>query len=159
MPIPDHRGVERALKNLLQFIMRKLKWIPMQTEVGDKVRMKGARSDRARGIVEEIRCHELLVRRHDTGTLVAVPTEGVTNFSLAARKAWQNMPNRRVGRPKGARHCDRVSVTLRIDRELWERFRHDESQGLIQDRTATVNAWLREMMDRIQQQKDCVNGA
>ena len=67
------------------------------------------------------------------------------------------MPNRRVGRPKGARHCDRVSVTLRIDRELWEQFKCDESEGLIEDRTATINSWLREMMDKLRQTKDCVD--
>jgi len=67
---------------------------------------------------------------------------------LAARKAWKNMPYRHVGRPKGVRHCDRVSVTLRIDRDLWEQFKRDESAGRIKDRTATINLWFREMLDK-----------
>ena len=63
------------------------------------------------------------------------------------------MPHRRVGRPRGARHCDLVSVTLRIDRELWERFRQDESAGLIEDRTATINMWFRDMVDKLKRTK------
>ena len=62
-------------------------------------------------------------------------------------------------RPKGARHCDRVSVTLRIDRELWEKFKQDELEGLIEDRTATINTWFREMLDKLKRTKVCVDAA
>jgi uncharacterized protein (DUF4415 family) len=131
----------------------------MEPEVGDKIRLKNCNDAPGRGIVEEVHGEKLLVRLDESGKLVAVAAELVTNFSLAARKAWKNMPHRQVGRPKGARHCDRVSVTLRIDRALWEQFRQDESEGLISDRTATINAWLREMLDklRLRQTKDCMN--
>jgi len=100
-----------------------------------------------------------LVRLADSGELLAVAPALVTNFSLAARKAWKNMPHRRVGRPKGSRHCDRVSVTLRIDRELWEQFRQDESEGLIEDRTATINAWFRDMLDQLTRTKARIDAA
>jgi hypothetical protein len=59
------------------------------------------------------------------------------------------MPERRVGRPKGSTVCDRISVTIRFDRELWQRFRIAETEGLIADRTATFNAWLEEHLDRV----------
>lgn len=131
----------------------------MEPEVGDKVKLKEANSASARGVVEAVQGDKLLVRLDASGEQVAVVSDVVTNFSLAARKAWKNMPSRRVGRPKGARHCDRVSVTLRIDRELWAQFKDDEAAGLIRDRTATINAWLREMLDKLQHTKDGVDAA
>jgi uncharacterized protein (DUF4415 family) len=126
----------------------------MEPEVRDKVKLKSHNGSPARGVVEEVHGDELLVRLDESGELVAVASELVTNFSLAARKAWKNMPHRQVGRPRGARHCDRVSVTLRIDRELWEQFKRDESAGRIRDRTAIINAWLRDMLDKLRQTKD-----
>jgi uncharacterized protein (DUF4415 family) len=131
----------------------------MEPEVGDKVKLKNHHDSSARGIVEAVQGDRLLVRLDKSKELVAVASEGVTNFSLAARKAWKNMPHRRVGRPKGTRHCDRVSVTLRIDRELWEQFKQDEAEGLIEDRTATINSWFRERLDtltRMQERGDAV---
>jgi uncharacterized protein (DUF4415 family) len=129
----------------------------MEPAVGDKVKLKSHRSTPVRGVVAEVHGDELLVRLDESGELIAVASELVTNFSLAARKAWKNMPHRQVGRPKGARHCDRVSVTLRIDRALWEQFRKDESEGLIDDRTATINLWFREMLDKLRRTRNCLN--
>jgi hypothetical protein len=131
----------------------------MEPEVGDKITLKSHNGAPARGVVEEVHGDRLLVHLHESGELVGVAAELVTNFSLAARKAWKNMPHRSVGRPKGARHCDRVSVTLRIDRELWEQFRRDESAGRIKDRTATINVWFREMLDKLERTQDRVNVA
>ena len=131
----------------------------MEPEVGDKVKLKSHHGTPVRGIVEEVHGDELLVRLHETGALIPVTSESVTNFSLAARKAWKNMPHRQVGRPKGARHCDRVSVTLRIDRALWEQFKRDESEGLIRDRTATINLWFHEMLHKLERTQDYVDAA
>jgi hypothetical protein len=131
----------------------------MEPEVGDKVKLKGHYGAPTRGTVEEVHGYKLLVRLDESGELVDVASELVTNFSLAARKAWKNMPHRHVGRPKGARHCDRVSVTLRIDRELWEQFKRGQSEGRIRDRTATINFWFREMLDRLEGTQDCVDVA
>jgi uncharacterized protein (DUF4415 family) len=126
----------------------------MKPEVGDKVKLKSHNGIPARAVVEEVHGDKLVVRLDESGQRIAVASELVTNFSLAARKAWKNMPHRQVGRPRGARHCDRVSVTLRIDRELWEQFKRDESAGRIKDRTATINAWLRDMLDKLRHTKD-----
>ena len=131
----------------------------MEPEVGDKVKLKSHDGTRVRGIVEKVHVDELLVRLHETGELIRVEPESFTNFSLAARKAWKNMPHRQVGRPKGARHCDRVSVTLRIDRALWEQFKRDESEGRIRDRTATINLWFHEMLHRLDGTQDSVDAS
>jgi uncharacterized protein (DUF4415 family) len=131
----------------------------MEPEVGDKVKLKSHHGTPVRGIVEEVHGDELLVRLHESGELIPVTSESATNFSLAARKAWKNMPHRQVGRPKGARHCDRVSVTLRIDRALWEQFKRDESEGHIRDRTVTINSWFREMLDRSKRTQGCIDAA
>jgi hypothetical protein len=131
----------------------------MEPEVGDKVKLKSHHGTPVRGIVEEVHGDELLVRLHGSGELIAVESGSVTNFSLAARKAWKNMPHRQVGRPKGARHCDRVSVTLRIDRVLWEQFKRDESEGRIRDRTATINLWFHEMLHKLEQTQDSIDAA
>jgi len=136
-----------------------LQLVFMEPEVGDKVKLKNHNGAAARGVVEEVHSGELLVRLDESGELVAIAPAAVTNFSLAARKAWKIMPHRRVGRPKGARHCDRVSVTLRIDRALWEQFRQDESAGLIKDRTATINSWFGEMLDKVKHTRDSADGA
>jgi hypothetical protein len=99
--------------------------------------------------VDAIDGGKLVVRLEGSGQRAWLTPEQVTNFSLAARKAWVTGPHRRVGRPKGTRLCDRISVTLRIDRELWERFRAMEKAGVIEHRTGLVNRWLREKMDEL----------
>ena len=115
----------------------------MKSKVGDKVRVKASQ---ARGVVQKTRTNNLLVLLNDGASEWAKASE-VTNFSLAARKAWESMPGRRVGRPKGTRKTDRVSVTLRIDRELWEQFQKLEREGLITDRTGAVNKWIAEKLN------------
>jgi uncharacterized protein (DUF4415 family) len=107
----------------------------MRPSVGDKVWVK---TTKVRGVVEGIDGRRIQVRL-ETGSLTSVTELEITNYSMAARKAWKNMPNRRVGRPKGTTTTDRVSVTLRIDRELWEAFKSAEERGAIADRTATIN--------------------
>ena len=119
---------------------------PMKAKVGDKVRIK---SSHVRGIVEAVKGKSLLISLDEGGTETAVGSE-VTNFSLAARKAWESMPERRVGRPKGTSKTDRVSVTLRIDRELWARFKKAEQEKLITDRTGMVNKWIAEKLDELE---------
>jgi len=118
----------------------------MKAKVGDKIRIK---ISLARGVVERVKGNTLFVSRDDGGE-ENVKSSEVTNYSLAARKAWESMPERRVGRPKGTSKTDRVSVTLRIDRELWARFKQAEQDALITDRTATVNKWIAEKLDEFE---------
>jgi uncharacterized protein (DUF4415 family) len=121
----------------------------MMALTGDKVRVKSGAHRGLRGVVEGVEGASLTVRYDGSETTAQVPVEAVTNLSLAARKAWASMPERRVGRPRGSRVCDRVSVTLRIDRALWQRFRGNEATGQIEDRTTTINTWLRQKLDEL----------
>jgi hypothetical protein len=116
---------------------------------GDKVKLKRSAdiAPGAHGVISEVAGSILLVLLEESGQIIRVPSEKVTNFSLAARKAWQNMPARNVGRPKGSRVCDRLSVTIRVDRDLWERFRSAEASGAVADRTTTLNRWIAEGLD------------
>jgi hypothetical protein len=118
----------------------------MKARVGDKIRVK---ANHARGIVDRLQGKSLIITLDGGGQTKATESE-VTNYSLAARKAWERMPERRVGRPKGTTRSNRTSVTLRIDRELWEKFRLAESQGKITDRTATINKWIAENLDELE---------
>jgi hypothetical protein len=97
-------------------------------------------------VIERVDGGKLVVRLEDSDTMVRVLAKDVTNYSLAARKAWVTDPHRGVGRRKGTRLCDRVSVTLRVDRELWELFQELENRNVIDDRTAIINQWFREKL-------------
>ena len=77
---------------------------------------------------------------------VMLSGEELTNYSLAARRAWRSMPDRKVGRPAGTRVSDRVSVIFRIDRTLWDEFLSAEKAGLIADRTSIINEYLRDIL-------------
>jgi hypothetical protein len=118
-------------------------------EAGDKVRVKVGNYAGERGLIEATDGGKLLVRLEKSGRTIRVTAEQVTNYSQAARKAWVTDPNRAVGRRKGTKLCDRVSVTLRLDRELWEHFTRLEDNGLIDDRTGTINGWLREKLSEL----------
>jgi hypothetical protein len=118
----------------------------VKAEEGDKVRLKAGAHAGQRGVVEAIDGEKLLVRLEESGSKTRLTPEQVTNFSLAARKAWVTGPDRAVGRKKGTKLYDRVSVTLRVDREVWEQFVGLEEEGVIDNRTATINTWFREKL-------------
>jgi hypothetical protein len=118
----------------------------VKAAAGDKVRLKVGDHAGERGLVEAVEGDKFVIRLEDSGLRLRVLPEQVTNFSLAARKAWVTDPDRAVGRRKGTKLCDRVSVTLRFDRELWERFLGLEEAGVIDDRTGLINGWLREKL-------------
>jgi uncharacterized protein (DUF4415 family) len=118
-------------------------------ESGDKVKFKSGKHQGTRAIVESISNNRISVRLAGDNSLMHTRSNALVNFSLAARKAWKSMPTRRVGRPKGVRLYDRISVTLRIDRAVWSDFQTKEQLGLIQGRTETINRWLKEKLARI----------
>jgi hypothetical protein len=118
----------------------------LNAETGDKVRLMAGEHRGERGVIEKVEGGKLAIRLEGSAQVVRVLPEQVTNFSLAARKAWLTEPNRGVGRRKGTRLCDRVSVTLRLDRDLWERFTELQGAGTIEDRTAIINSWFREKL-------------
>ncbi len=118
-------------------------------ESGDKVRINSVPHRGGRGVVVSVSDKAVVIQPGDARAAIKIKLSEVTNFSAAARKAWLSMPERRVGRPKGSVSCDRISVTLRIDRELWEEFRRKETSGLISDRTEAINRWFRANLSRL----------
>lgn len=118
-------------------------------QVGDKVRCKKGPHTGKRGTVERFRGPKFVVRTSDANEVIELRKDDVTNLSSAARKAWISMPNRQVGRPEGLKLCDRISVTLRIDRDLWREFQAMEMSGHISDRTNTINSWLRNNLAKL----------
>lgn len=119
--------------------------------VGDKVKLKRSfvEAPGSHGVLVEIVDSSFVVLLNDSARTVRVRADQVTNFSLAARKAWRSMPARNVGRPRGSRVCDRLSVTIRVDRLLWERFRRAETSGIVEDRTSALNRWITEGLDSL----------
>ena len=142
-----------VLKGLLQLISLAIGALDMKPETGDKVRLKIRSHFGVRGVIEALGGEALVVRLDGSGRKIRVNPGEVTNYSLAARKAWKTEPHRRVGRPPGMRLCDRVSVTLRIDRDLWEQFQKAQARGAIEDRTAIINEWLREKLADLERGK------
>ena len=114
----------------------------LRAEKGDKVRIRAGKTVGARGVVESVQGSRVVILLEGQRNRVRIPATAVTNLSLAARKAWKTMPSRRVGRPATGRDSDRLSVTLRIDRDVWRRFQALEERGLIEDRVAIVNSWF-----------------
>lgn len=118
----------------------------MRPLVADKVRIRAGLHRGARGRVTEVAGATLAVQLQVGSTCVRVRSGDVINYSLAARKAWRSLPHRAVGRPKGTKTVDRVSVTLRIDRKIWEDFQAAEASGLIRDRTEFFGGLLRKAL-------------
>lgn len=115
----------------------------MKAESGDKVRVKVGAHAGQRGVVDTADGETLVVRMEKSAQMVRLQADQVTNYSLAARKAWITDPNRDVGRRKGTKLRDRVTVTFRIDRDLWEKFMKLVESGRIEDRNSAVNSWFR----------------
>jgi len=116
---------------------------------GDKVRLRTGRFAGMRGTLLQKSPAGWRVLEGDDGRTVVARLEELTNYSLAARRAWKSMPDRKVGRPVGSKVSDRVSVTFRIDRDTWKAFLEIEASGLISDRTAVVNGCLKELVRSI----------
>jgi len=114
--------------------------------LGDKVRVKVRPHRGARGVVAEV-ADDAFVVRIDSGEMVSVVPGDVTNFSLAARRAWRAVPERAVGRPRSPETARKRAVTIRVDAEVWDRLGTAMARGLIPSREQAVNAWVRERLD------------
>lgn len=117
--------------------------------VNDKLRIKSGDHSGLRATIVSVGDSELVVREDQGSSDLNVSMDEVQNYSLAARKAWQSMPERRVGRPPGTKRTDRMAVNLRIDCELWKRFQQAEADGVIGDRGAFVNRAIRNALDEL----------
>jgi len=110
---------------------------------GDKVRIRSGSYVGARGIICAESDGQLDIQL-DEGGIVSVPAKEATNYSLAARRAWQAMP-KRAGRPKGQRPAKRM-VSMRLDVEVWDMLQEAAERGLISSREKAVNDWVREQV-------------
>ena len=120
---------------------------------GDKIRIKRGRFAGQRGILLRAHSGKWIVSMGEKDLTVLVSTEQLTNYSLAARRAWRSMPDRKVGRPTGSKVSDRVSVIFRVDRTLWSDFLNAEEAGVIGDRTTVINECLRDLLACSQRQQ------
>jgi len=85
----------------------------------------------------------VVVAALESRELISVGAGEITNYSSAARRAWASRPERQAGRPR-ATVKDRVAVTLRVDRQLWQHVRALESAGVLAGRTEWFTATLRD---------------
>jgi len=118
----------------------------LQHAKGDKIRVKRGEFAGKRGILIRSNANNWTLSLADDDRTVSIPADDLTNFSLAARRAWRRMPDRKVGRPTGSKVSDRMSVIFRIDRALWKEFLAAEETGLVGDRTSVINECLRNVV-------------
>jgi hypothetical protein len=120
---------------------------------GDKVRIKLGRFAGQRGILLRAHHAKWVINLVEEELTVLISSDELTNYSLAARRAWRSMPDRKVGRPAGSKVCDRVSVIFRVDRTLWNEFLNAEETGVIVDRTRMINECLRDVLASARRQQ------
>ncbi len=117
---------------------------PSGFQHGDKVRISSGSYVGARGVIRA-ESDGLLEIQLDDGDIVSVPAKEVTNYSLAARRAWQAMP-KRAGRPQLATPRKKM-VSMRLDVDIWDRLGNAVELGLVPSREEAVNGWIREHLD------------
>jgi hypothetical protein len=115
---------------------------------GDKVRIKTGSHAGERGILQ-IAADGTLAVNLDSGEVVSALGEELTNFSLAARRAWEVMP-KRAGRPPSLRPRMQM-VSLRVEIELWQRLKEAVQDGLLPSGEQAINSWIRQHLDEIAQ--------
>src|SRR6266480_3450455 len=117
---------------------------PAGFQPGDKIRIRSGLYKGSRGIIQS-ESDGLLEIQLDSNVVVYIGHDEITNYSLAARRAWQVMP-KRAGRPQLSTPRKKM-VSMRIDVDVWERLGDAVELGLITNREEAVNLWLREKLD------------
>lgn len=113
---------------------------------GDKIRVRTGSHAGARGVVRTVGVGRLVLDLADGGTVGVTPEE-VTNYSLAARRAWAVMP-KRAGRPRLDAPRKKM-VSMRLDIDVWRRLSQAAEFGLIPNREQAVNEWVRQRLDAL----------
>ncbi len=114
--------------------------------MGDKLRIRSGDRAGQRGIAVGEDSGQIIVALM-TGEELVLARDQMTNFSLAARRAWKVMP-KRAGRPK-AQGERKTMVSLRLEHDVKRRLSLAAEMGLIRTREDAVNGWLRECLDRL----------
>ncbi len=117
---------------------------PLGFQPGDKIRVRSGPQMGARGIIQAEKEGRLEIQLDD-GNTILIELEEITNYSLAARRAWQVMP-KRAGRPQLPSPRKKM-ISMRIDVEVWDRLGEAVNLGLIPNREEMVNNWLRDHLD------------
>ncbi len=113
---------------------------------GDKVRIRMAPHRGSRGVIQALSESGLVIRLNNGEVIHTVPSE-LTNFSLAARRAWQTMP-KRAGRP-ASKSRQKKMVSIRIEQDTWEQLGQAVDLGLIRSREQAINEWVRDHVSRL----------
>ncbi len=114
----------------------------MATQANDKIRIRAGNFADERAFVIGADGPEFVkVRLAKDEKEVRVSAADIVNYSDAARRAWETMPKRRVGRPRTVTK-QRLSVTLRLDEELWKRVQALESSGVINGRSEFLESLI-----------------
>jgi len=123
--------------------MQKLPQNHIGFRLGDKVRIRSGPHARARGIISAESNGDVEIEL-GTGDKIPVLPQDITNYSLAARRAWQAMP-KRTGRPKGQKPVKRM-ISMRLDPDVWSMLHEAAERGLIPNCEKAVNDWVREQV-------------
>jgi len=121
--------------------MQKLPQNHVGFRLGDKVRLRSGPHTGARGSISAETDGYFEIEL-GTGEKIPALHEEITNYSLAARRAWEAMP-KRTGRPKGQRPVKRM-VSMRLDSDVWDMLHEAAERGLIPNCEKAVNDWVRE---------------
>src|SRR5205823_6379379 len=123
--------------------MQKLPQNHVGYRLGDKIRIRSGPHARARGIISAELDGRLEIELSAADKISVLPEE-ITNYSLAARRAWEVMP-KRTGRPKGQKPVKRM-VSMRLDSDVWDMLHDAAERGLIPNCEKAVNDWVREQV-------------
>src|SRR6266487_1765905 len=104
---------------------------PEGFQPGDKIRVRSGTYTGARGIIRA-ELNGLLEIQLDDSKIISVSAKEVTNYSHAARRAWQVMP-KRAGRPQLSTPRKKM-VSMRLDVDIWNRLGEAAELGLIPSR-------------------------
>ncbi len=115
-------------------------------QMGDKVRIRAGIHARVRGVIRAERNGVFVIESND-GDLVHVEADDLTNYSLAARRAWQTAPKQAGRRPLQTPR--KKMVSLRVDVDVWRGLSQAAEFGLIPSREQAVNQWLREHLSAL----------
>jgi uncharacterized protein (DUF4415 family) len=116
---------------------------PIGIQIGDKIRIRSGLYSGMRGIIQAEINGGVEVLLDDGNSIHVEPTD-ITNYSLAARRAWQKMP-KKAGRPQSPTPRKKM-VSMRIDVDVWNMLQEAGERGLISNREKAVNDWIREQV-------------
>jgi hypothetical protein len=112
--------------------------------IGDKVRIRSGPHAKERGVVQA-KVGEVLEIQLDTGLRIHAGPEEITNYSLAARRAWKVMP-KRAGRHQLTVPRKKM-VSLRLNIDVLDDLDEAAELGLVPNKEQAVNTWLRQQLD------------